>query len=180
MAGEVQFKDFSVEIMGVLDETTKQWLIETANEVASQAGRNTSKDGWSSAERTQLRESYKANIDNVDKGTVVVGTPLEQGYWEEFGTGEYADTAKNGGKRGRQGWWIYTPGSKNPSGEKSRTYDSKEEAEDMVDYILKKHGKQAVATNGRRPNYTLEKAFSTSKNGAIDNLKKRLKERMEK
>jgi len=174
MAGEVQFKDFSVEVMGVLDETTKQWLLETANEVTSHAQRNCVMEDDAGK---RLKGSYTNTVE-LDDGVATVGTPLEEGYWEEFGTGSYADTAKNGGKRGRPGWWVYVKGQQ--SGDKSSAeYRDKDEAQAVAE-SMRADGLDAYATNGRRPNYTLEKAFTAVKNPAIAQLKRLLKEKMEK
>lgn len=177
MGGKVEFKDFSFNVKAALNETTIAWLHETANEITSQAKRGTSLEGWTSDERTQLRDSYRPEVDE-EEGVATIGTPLEQGYWEEFGTGEYADTAKNGGKKGRQGWWVYVKGQA-PRATKSQTYHSREEAE-TVAASMRADGFDAYATNGRRPNYTLEKSFEATKNPAIAKLKQDLKERMEK
>lgn len=179
MAGKVEFKDFSVEVIADLNEASIAGLYEAAAEIEAHAKRNVSTEGWTNAERTTLRDNYKVNDDNVSEGVLQVGTPLEQGYWEEFGTGEHADTAKNGGKPGREGWWIYTPGSPGPTGEKSNTYQTEEEAKDMAAYIRAKYGKEAVVTNGRDPHYTLERAFEANKETAKKIIADKLKERME-
>lgn len=170
MGSRVEFQDFSIDVKAALNDASINWLRETANEVASQADRNTSKEGWTKSERSQLRESYKSVVDE-SKGQAQVGTPLEQGYWEEWGTGEYAAHGD-----GRKGWWIYTPGQKSMGG--GRSYATKEDAEKMAAYIRKKYHKEAVVTNGRRPNYTLEKSFEAVKNPAIAELERKLKERM--
>lgn len=178
MAGNVEFKDFSMEVKAALNEATIAGLYEAASEVEAQTKRNVSTEGWTSSERTQLRDSYAYSVDE-SKGMATVGTPLEQGYWEEFGTGSHADTAKNGGKPGREGWWIYTPGSPGPVGKKSNTYATEEEAKDMAAYIRAKYGKEPVVTDGRDPHYTLERAFEASQEKVEDIIAKKLKESME-
>lgn len=173
MGSKVEFKDFSFNVKAALNETTIAWLHETANEITSQAKRKCSTEDKSGE---QLKGSYANTVDESE-GKATIGTPLEQGYWEEFGTGEYADTAKNGGKKGRQGWWVYVKGQA-PRATKSQTYHSRKEAEDVA-ASMRARGFDAYATNGRRPNYTLEKAFEATKNPAIAKLKQDLKERME-
>lgn len=173
MASKVEFKDFSIEVMAALDETTKAWLLETANEITSQAQRNCVMEDDAGK---RLKGSYANTVDE-ENGTATVGTPLEEGYWEEFGTGSYADTTKNGGKQGRQGWWVYVKGQ-GPSPTKSHEYRDKDEAE-AIAASMRADGLDAYASNGRRPNYTLEKSFETTKNPAIAQLKRLLKERME-
>lgn len=90
-------------------------------------------------------------------------------------TGEYADTSKNGGMRGRQDWWIYIEGGSDQTGGKeSNHYKTREEAEQMAAYIKEKYGKTAVVTKGRKPNYTLENAFAAVIPKALKELKSRL------
>lgn len=171
----VEFQDFSYQVKAEINETTKAWLKTWANETASQAQRNTSTEGWTNAERTTLRDSYKAEVDE-NAGIARIGSGLEQAYWEEFGTGEHADTSKNGGKEGRSGWWIYTPDNDDaPEGYDSNEYASEEDAKDMAAYIRAVYDKKAVVTNGREPNYTLEKAFIAVKPKAERDLENKLK-----
>lgn len=166
----VEFKDFSVNVKAALNNVSKAWLIETANEVTSHAQRNCVMEDDAGK---RLKGSYKNEVDQ-GKGVATIGTPLEEGYWEEFGTGEYADTSKNGGKRGRQGWWVYVKGQ--PSGEKSSAEYRDEDEAKAVAASMRAEGLDAYATNGRRPNYTLENAFEAVKNPAIAELERRLKE----
>lgn len=174
MANPAEFKDYSVEVMAALDETTIAWLIETANEVTSHAQRNCVMEDDAGK---RLKGSYKNEVDE-SKGVATIGTPLEEGYWEEFGTGSHADVGKNGGKPGRQGWWVYVKGE--PPREKSSAEYRDEDEAKAVAASMKDEGLDAYATNGREPNYTLETAFKVNKNPAIAELKRRLKERMEK
>ena len=173
MANNIEFRDFSMEVMAALDETTIAWLYETANEITSQAAENCQMSG---DDNGQLRNSY-SNIVDKSEGKATIGSPLESSYWEEFGTGSHADTRKNGGKQGRQGWWVYVKGQ-GPRAKVSAEYRDKDEAEAVAE-SMRADGFDAYATNGREPNYTLEKAFEASKNPAIAELQRRLKERME-
>ena len=175
MANPVKFKDFSVEVIAALDEATIAWLYEAANEVTSHAQRNCAMASEDDAGK-RLKGSYTNMVDE-GKGTATVGTPLEEGYWEEFGTGSHADTRKNGGKQGRQGWWVYVKGQ-GPSPKVSAEYRDKDEAQAIAD-SMRADGLDAYATNGREPNYTLEKAFEANKNPLIARLNQLLKERME-
>lgn len=168
MAGNVEFHDYSMNVIAALDDTTIAWLHTWAPEVAAQAARACQMDGKMG---TQLRGSYDSNIDD-SAGVAQVGSPMEAAYWEEFGTGEYA--AKGDG---RKGWWIYIPGDYSGSG--GATYATKEEAEKMAAYIREKYGKNAVVTNGRRPSYTLENSFKNVTPKAQADLAKKLKERMD-
>lgn len=163
----VELKDASFEVKAALNDTTIAWLQTWAPEIASHAARNCQMD-----DNGQLRGSYRADVDDND-GKAMIGTPLESGYWEEFGTGEHADTNKNGGKQGRQGWWVYVKGGSGYMGETAE-YATKEEAE-AVAASMQADGFDAYATNGRDPNYTLEKAFKAVRPKAEADLQKQLK-----
>lgn len=153
----VVFQDFSFEVKAALNDISVAWLYETANEIASQAKRNCSMDGEIG---TQLSGSYRADVDD-GAGAAKIGTPMEAGYWEEWGTGEHAAHGD-----GRKGWWVYKDGYKGNGG---KTYtESQAKAIAASDPTLH-------ATNGREPNYTLEKAFITTKPKAIAELERRLK-----
>ena len=169
----VKFEDYSIKVKAALNSTTIQWLYETATDIASEAKQTAS--GGDDA-MNQVRRSYAYTVDE-SKGEAKVGNPLEGAYWEEFGTGEYADTSKNGGRKGRAGYWIYSRGQPSMGG--GKTYKTKQEAYDMAAYIRAKYRKSAVVTSGRKPNYTLEKAFDHVRPNAIANLNDDLKE-MEK
>ena len=171
----VVFRDYSVEVSKAIKDACGDWLVEVANEVTSQAKRNVGMEGWTNAERTSLRDSYR-NVVDKENGKAQVGSDLEQSYWEEFGTGSHADTAKNGGKQGRKDWWVYTPGRDKPEGEsESKHYPTKEKAESAAAYIESEYNKTAIATDGREPNYTLEKAFIATAPRAKKALEAKLK-----
>ena len=171
----VEFHDYSATVKKQIRGVAIRWLLETANELVSQVKRTVSTKGWTNAERTSLRDSYDYVISEED-GTAKVGSTLEQAYWEEFGTGSYADTSKNGGREGRPGWWIYTPDDNDaPEGYQSNEYATEEDAKEMAAYIQAAYGKKAVVSNGREPNYTLEKAFIKVKDKQIRRLEDELK-----
>ena len=171
----VEFQDFSFEVKAELNDTSIGWLYTWAEEMASHARRNCKTDYEEGMK--QLKGSYEAKVDE-SKGEARVGTALEAGYWEEFGTGEYADTSKNGGKPGREGWWVYTPDSPGPPGYKSNSYFDEMEAMMMAAHIQSKYNKKAYVSNGQRPNYTLENAFNANKEKAKAALERLMKERM--
>lgn len=164
----VEFKDYRLQVKAAINDTTIAWLHEWANEIASQAARNCSTGQEYS---TQLRNSY-SNVVNEGKGQAQIGSPLEQAYWEEWGTGEYAAHGD-----GRKGWWVYIKGQASKGG--GKTYRSQKDAERGARFLRSK-GLEAYATNGRRPNYTLEKAFTVTSPKARADLAKKLKERVGK
>lgn len=153
----VEFKDFSIEVKAALNDITKGWLHTWANEIASKARDNTQMDG---EQGVQLRRSYRADVDE-GAGSAKVGTPLESGYWEEYGTGEYAVHGD-----GRKGWWVYKDGYQGNGG-KVLTED---EAKAIAASDPSLH-----ASNGRKPSYTLEKAFTETKPKAVTDLENKLK-----
>ena len=170
---DFEFKDHSLEVKAALNDEALNWLRETAAEIASHAKENCTMtdDGG------QLRKSYRFEVDDA-KGEAYIGSSLESAYWEEYGTGEYADTAKNGGKEGRKDWWIYIPGSVGPEGYQSKHYATKAEADEMAKYIKATYKKTAVVTSGREAKYTLENAFIAKGIPAISTLKSDMKARM--
>ena len=164
----VKFEDFSFEVKAALDETTTSWLYTWSEEIASQARTDCAMDGNAG---DQLRGSYKNDV-NETQGEAKIGSPLEQAYWEEWGTGSHAAH-----KNGRKGWWVYVKDG--PRGNGGKTYSSQKEAESIA-ASMRADGLQAFATNGREPNYTLERAFDRVKPKAIKDLEKKLKEKMGK
>jgi hypothetical protein len=89
-----------------LERGCSKWLEETAQAVVSKTKENTAV----SSGRT--REGWSC-ILNREEGFAVIGNPLENTVWEEFGTGEYALSGD-----GRKNGWVY----RNDDGEFRFTY----------------------------------------------------------
>lgn len=170
---DIKFYDYTPQVKLKIHDIAVAWLRETASSVEANAKRNTSTEGWTKDERTSLRDNYGYILDKASQ-TAQVGNKLEQAYWEEFGTGSHADTAKNGGRQGRSDWWVYVPGQE-PRDEESTHYRDETEAKAAAAMIKEVYGKTAYATNGREPNYTLEKAFTAVSPKAKRNLQNKLK-----
>lgn len=170
---DIVFHDYSPQVKQAIENIAIAWLHTWANETASEAQSNVSTEGWTNAERTSLRDGYSHAVDETNK-TAQVGNTLEQAYWEEFGTGSHADTAKNGGRQGRSDWWVYIP-DQEPRDKESTHYRDETEAKAAAAMIKEVYGKTAYATNGREPNYTLEKAFTAVSPKAKRNLQQKLK-----
>lgn len=168
--GNFTLIDYRAEVKAELNDITIEWLYETASEVASHAKRNCQMAKEGDSVGYQLRDSYAYEVDD-GAGVAQIGTPLEAGYWEEFGTGEHA---AHGG--GRKGWWVYVKGYQGDGG---KTYQSMEEARAAAAF-LRSQGLDAYYTNGRKPSYTLEKAFKAVVSKAIEALKVKLKGRLGK
>lgn len=117
----VEFKDNSAVIKGLIGEKAIAFLYEAVAEIESQAKRNSrvdtgkTKGAWSSIVD---EENLEAFVGNTDQNAIL----------EEFGTGEYA--LNNDGRKG--GWrymdakgnWHYTKGKK-PSRALCRAFESK-------------------------------------------------------
>ena len=159
----VQLKDYSIEVKAALNNVTKQWLKETGLEVQSAAQRGCTLDG---PEGTKLKGSYKSIVEGAE---AMVGSPLESVYWEEFGTGSHAAHGD-----GRKGWWVYIKNGESRS-KAGQTYASQAEAEEAAEFLRKVKHLDAYATNGRDPNYTLEKAFKNTAPKAQRRLEEMLK-----
>lgn len=168
MASNVKFQDFSFDVKATIDDETIAWLYTWGSETASQAARNCAMED---TEGKKLKGSYKSVVDE-DKGKATIGSPMEAAFWEEWGTGTYAAHGD-----GRKGWWVFIEGQASKGG--GKTYATKEEAEDAAMFLRSK-GLDAYATNGRKPNYTLEKAFKSVKPKAVSELEDILKRRLGK
>lgn len=172
MAGGVKLIDNSIQVKTALNDTAIAWLYTWSNEIASHARRNCQMDGNVG---TQLRGSYTTDVD-ASAGEAKIGSPLEAAYWEEYGTGSHADTQKNGGKQGRKDWWVYV--ADQPPREKESTHYKTQIEAEAVAQSMRAEGFDAHASNGRDPQYTLEKAFKATKPKAIADLKEQLKEEL--
>ena len=147
---QVEFQDFSVKVKDALDDSMNQFLEAAANEIQSQAQRNSDfaprslKGGWT-------------HVVDESKKTATIGHPAQLAIWMEFGTGEYALEGK-----GRKGYWVYVKGNNSvqeSSPGKARTL---EEAKRAV-AILRDQGLDAYYTKGQKPKRMLWKAFETKK-----------------
>lgn len=169
------YRDFSVTVKAALNDISIGWLDETAGEIVTHAVRNCKMATDGEREGRELRESYRYTMDE-GKGEARIGSPRESAFWEEFGTGSYADQSANGGKQGRQGWWVYVKNGDKHSPNGGQTYQTQQEAEEIAQF-MRDDGLDAYATNGREPNYTLQKGFKRIMPRAEEELAERLKER---
>lgn len=79
----LEFEDYSMQVKAALNNAIIAFLHEAAGEVESQVKRNTPVDTG------QLKGSWDYKVDE-SKGEAVIGSPLENAIWNEFGTGQYA------------------------------------------------------------------------------------------
>ena len=165
----IEFTDNSAIVKAAIDDAIIAFLYEAGGELEAQAKRNQDK-------RSDTGQTMNAWTHTVDesKGECVVGNPLQNAIWEEFGTGEHAVKSPH-----RTGWWLYFEGGSGYEGETNH-YATREEAEKMAAFIKKKYGKTPKITDGRDPSYTLQNAFMASAPKAEADLERKLKERFGK
>ena len=92
---DIEFTDNSLKVKAAMTEAMTAWLYEAALAVEAQVKQNTAVDTG------QTKGSWEHNVDE-SKCEAVVGSPMENAVWEEFGTGEYALN-----RNGRRGGWFY-------------------------------------------------------------------------
>ena len=140
MAGEVYFEDNTLKIIDASEDAIEAALLECTGEIISAAKRNTRSDSG------QLKNSWRGETQKTFNGyESVMGSPLENAIWEEFGTGEHA--AKGNGRKG--GWHI--PAEKLSAKAKSK----------MQKRTIK--GKEYYFTLGKMPTRAFQKAFDKVK-----------------
>lgn len=157
MASNVEFNDFSVQVMGAIDDRIDGVLAEVAGEIISQTKRN-SRVGSAGA---KTKNSFQYKVD-TSTHTAYMGSPDENALWEEMGTGEHALQGN-----GRKGAW-YVPVEK-VTGYKKPTYNGK------VVIIHGKDGQKFYKTNGKKPSRAFWKAFESLKNAIIKRIQDSLK-----
>lgn len=150
----VRFEDYSIRVTDALDGAAERFLREAAFEVEAQTKRTTP------TKKTQLKGSWASDV-NTDAKVAQIGSPLEESFWNEFGTGSYAIHGD-----GRKGWWVYIEGQSRGA-KNSKVYNSQQEAEEAAEFLRKVKGLPAVVSNGEPPQRTLENAFAAKKNAII-------------
>ncbi len=99
--------------------------------------------------RTGALKKFSHLVDN-DEQVVYIGTNLEYAPYWEYGTGSYADEG------GRQGWWVFVPGSKGHKVGSSKVYTEAEARRIMA--MLQSKGIDAHMTKGIKPVHMLKRA----------------------
>lgn len=152
---DVEFQDNSLQIKASIESACIAWLYEAAGEIRSRTQRNARVD------TRQTKNSWQYNVDANEK-KAVVGNPLENAIWEEFGTGQYA---LNGDGR-KTPWYVPVDGY---TGNRKPTYQGK------VVVVYGKDGKRFYKTDGKKPQRNLQKAFDSLKNKLQKDLESRMK-----
>lgn len=92
---EVEFQNFSVQVKGAMSDAIIRWLYESGATLQRQAANNTRVGTGETAGKWDY-------IVDEGKKECIIGNPLENAIWEEFGTGEFALYGN-----GRRGGWHY-------------------------------------------------------------------------
>lgn len=152
----IEFTDNSAAVRDAIDGAIIAFLHEAGGELEAQAKRNQS-------QRSDTGQTMNAWTHTVDeaKGECVVGNPLQNAIWEEFGTGEYA--AKGDG---RKGYWVYVKNSDGTGESSDGTQYTLAQAKQIM-AMLREQGLEAYYTKGKTPHHTLQKAFDKNKNKII-------------
>ena len=93
----VKFQDYTIQVKAAIESVADNVLEEVAGELESKVKRKTAVDTG----QTKNSWTHRVRSDG-DLHEAVIGSPMENAIWEEFGTGEHA---LNGD--GRKGGWSY-------------------------------------------------------------------------
>ncbi len=149
--GNVEFTDNRIKVEAALDDAVIVFLYEAAGEVEAQTKRAQAR-----VDTGQTKGAWTHHVDE-DKSEAVIGNPLENAIWEEYGTGEYA--LKKNGRKG--GWWA--PVGPDGMSLKQASKFSKVKKDKAGNIV-------AVFTYGKKPLRPLQKAFDKSKSKIIKRL----------
>ena len=160
---EIIFEDFTGEVTKQIENIILIWLEESASELESQTITRTGTGAY----HRNIADNWKHIVDKT-KYEAIVGNPLENALWVEYGTGEYALK-----KDGRKDWWVFIEGSSGKSSRESKHYKTKEEAKSMVAYLRSK-GIPAGYTKGQVAKRPLHHAFTQNEKPIKEELKNKL------
>lgn len=94
--GNVEFTDNRIKVEAALNDAIGAFLYEVAVGVEAQT-----KIAQTRVDTGHTKGEWTHYVDE-DKGEAVIGNPLENAIWEEYGTGEYALKGN-----GRKKPWVY-------------------------------------------------------------------------
>ena len=163
----VQFTDNSAQVKAALDAAVIAYLHEAGGELEAQTKRNMPSGQWFAQQKGQW--AYKVD---ESKKEAVIGNPMEQSLWTEFGTGE---NAINGD--GRKGYWVYVKGSGGSSSSTGGKQYTLQEAKQIV-AMMRSEGLDAHYTKGQKAKRPLFNAFNSLKSALIRRAEDVLKARM--
>ena len=92
-------EDNRLKVIGTIEHAIELFLTEASGELVAEVARN------SRVDTGQLKASWTGYVDGYE---AVIGSPLENAIWEEFGTGVRAEIVEGHGTGiGRQTGWVY-------------------------------------------------------------------------
>ena len=161
----VEFQDNSMKVKSELEKAAIKFLHEAGLTMQRQAANNT---------RVASGDTAGAWDYVVDEGKLeaVIGNPMQNAIWEEFGTGEYALK-----RNGRKGYWVYVKGNGSSTSRSQKQY-TLQEAKEVTAYLRSK-GLDAHYTNGKKPSRAFHNAFIAKKDAIIRQAEKVLKARFD-
>ena len=160
MGKNVQFVNNSKKVKLLLEEALVAGLHEAGGELVTKTVQNMKQH----SDTGQTRNAWQYVVDEGEL-KAIIGNPLENAIWTEFGTGEYSIT----GKGRKTPWYVPVDGYKES---KAPTYNGK------VVIVYGKNGQKFYKTNGKAPQRPFLKAYNTLKNKIPVMIEKKLKEMM--
>lgn len=157
------FEDFTGEISQEIENIVLNWLEEGASLIES----DTIGRAGTGKYYREIASKWAHMVDK-SKYEAIIGNPLENALWVEYGTGEYA---LNGD--GRKDWWVFIEDSSGKSNRESNHYKTKDEAKQMVAYLRSK-GIKAGYTKGQQPKRPLHFSFNQNEKDLKEALKSQL------
>lgn len=150
------FIDHSKEIQRQMDANIQAALEACGIQAVSHTVNNLTKDAYKHSVDWYTRTGHLKDFShqvNMSNKEVVIGTNTSYAKYWEYGTGEYAD------KGGRQGYWVFVPGSGGGGvgGNTGKVYT--EEKAKQVMAILQSKGVDAHMTKGIKPIHMLKNAI---------------------
>ena len=131
------FIDNSSAVKQAIEQAIHNGLEECGGEIESQVKSNTRVDTG------DLKNSW---YHETEDDTCVIGSPLENAIWEEFGTGIYGNGGRQSpwkykyeGHKGKQGWRTTKGKKKNPHGLKNTANGMKNQLEAHMRETLKEY-----------------------------------------
>lgn len=163
----VTIKDHSDDFERAWKEQLEAALEAVGNQAASYAKNNVKAAG---RKDTGALQNGITHVTEMSEKAAYIGTNTEYAPYHELGTGLFAE-----GGPGRQGWWVYVPGSGGGGGGNSGKVYTYERAAQIV-AILQSQGIDAHMTQGIRPIHFLKNAASDH----ADEYRKIIKKYLEK
>lgn len=159
---KIVFEDFTGEVTKEIEQIILNWLEEGASLIESDAIGRTGTGAY----HRNIAEKWTHRVDK-SKYEAIIGNPLENALWVEYGTGEYA---LNGD--GRKGYWVFVKDSDGKSSKSTKQY-TLQEAKRTVAFMRSK-GLDAMYTKGTPPKRPLHHAFKTNEEPLKDRLRNQL------